>query len=146
MKALIFLLILCPWLSSAQHITTEAEYNYLTKQYKQDLAEGKAIKAGYRLDKVIWEEPVDNYTLELSSFIKLEERQVSAILVIIKSKASGNINYVCIPFGDQDLLDLYAKELSTFDTSLLKAYAFFTTTYYSGILARDKNAELNSHH
>ncbi|HCW05968.1 MAG TPA: hypothetical protein DGG95_01235 [Cytophagales bacterium] len=144
MKTLVCLLVLCPLLSKAQHITTDVEYNYLTKEYKTDLVETKGVKPGYRLDKLIWEEPVDNYTFEVSSLIKLDERQVAGILVVAKTKATGNISYICIPFGDQDLLDRYASELSTLETPLLKAYTLFTTIYYSGLIARDKNTELNS--
>lgn len=76
--------------------TTEEEYNFLTKGYKNQLDYGGDMKKGYSLIdyKLL---TISNYTFNFKKLIRSESNQLAAILVIADSRVSGSTYYLCIP-------------------------------------------------
>ena len=142
MKTIIYLILFCPLISVAQHTTTDIEYNYLTKGYKTDLAEGRDIKSGYRMDPMGQEYAIGAYTFQFSAFTKIDEKAVAAVLVVAKSKTWGNVYYLCIPLNNQQLYGLYLQELEKWDASISRAYSYLASTLFAGLAARDINLEM----
>lgn len=142
MKKLLYLLAFCPFASFAQHSTTETEFNYLTKGYAVDMSEGRDIKAGYRLDPIGAEVPIDTYTFAFSSFTKLDEKATAAILVVVKSKTWNNTYYLCIPLNNPDLNQRYYNEILGWDAQISHAYAYISSSWAGSLAAMDINAEL----
>lgn len=86
--------------------TSLAEYDYLTKDYKQDLGTGRNIKSGYKLDfikasrnRVLVNGNTQIRGVIIRSFKKTEENRIVALLVefIRVDKGNRSSTYSCIP-------------------------------------------------
>lgn len=101
--------------------TTEEEYNYLTKGYKIQLESGLDMKRGYSL---VNNNSTDDgkYSFEYSVLKRNKTNEYVAILIVAKSKVWNNTYYVCIPFENYDLYNLYLQSISTWDYPMSKAY------------------------
>lgn len=142
MKAILYLLLICPLFAIAQHATTETEYNYLTKGYALDIADGRDLKAGYTLSPIGEEVAVGNYSFNFQAFIKQDEKAVAAVLVVAKSKVSGTTYHLCVPLNNPDLNSRYIESYSSFDGPISRAYAYASSIYFAALAAQDLNAAL----
>jgi len=146
MKSLLYLILLSPLISFAQHSTTETEYNYLTKGYKEDLAEGRDLKLGYRLDPMEDEIIIATYTFTFSSFVKLDEKALAAVLVVVKSKQllgnSYNSYYLCIPINNRELNDRYLQSITSWDGPISRAYAYVSSVLFANLATEGVNRDL----
>ncbi|MGE5944088.1 MAG: hypothetical protein ACM31G_07095 [Flavobacteriales bacterium] len=95
--------------------TSLTEYNYLTKGYAKDLADGRDIKNGYAIIKVDGESTgvtVDDKKIHravrYSKFIKTQDSVCVALLVEFERADTKHKNYICIPSpkSDPEVLNL----------------------------------------
>lgn len=136
MKPLTVLLLcitFCGYAQDGPLPTTEEEYNYLTKGYRVQTESGLDMKKGYKFSdsEVI---PMGNYSFELKSLIREAKNELAGILIISKSKISGNTYYVAIPLGNQDLMNRYYSVLDSWDSSILSAYSYVISAYFAAAL------------
>ena len=96
--------------ASAQ--TTEQEYIYLTKGLKADLESARDIKSGYAL-QVIEQHVEGNYTYEFYKFLRKENEQLAALLIIAKDKSMfGVTTYFCVPINNPSLQGQFLKDVN----------------------------------
>ncbi|WP_269684559.1 hypothetical protein [Flavobacterium lacustre] len=120
MKKITLLFLLFTAFSYSQ--TTEQEYNYLTKGYKETVSKGLDLKQGYELqDFYKYSETL--YTFDFKLFVNQKTKKNSAILVIANSKMWNNYYYLCIPIGNPDLYQRYQKDLTPWDSMILQSYS-----------------------
>jgi hypothetical protein len=106
MKA-IFLILLASTSMMAQ-VTTEEEYNYLTKGYETDMKQGRGVKPGYELGTPkVYEYKEGKF--EYFPFIRKETKEVAAILLIVNSRyGMAKLNYfVCLPKNNPALKERF---------------------------------------
>lgn len=133
MKKILFLMIVFVFnFCFTQNVTTEEEYNYMTKGYKTQIEQGLDMKKGY----IIKEEDIKYYTVmsdyEIEVLPLYREKDNSKVGVII---ISGS-NYVGIPFNPEDLQDTLFEMLDNnygedFITALFISYIAFDLNYES---------------
>ena len=114
--------------------TTEEEYNYMRRGFRVQTESGLDMKKGYSFED---SEPITigNYTFNLKILIREERNEIAGILVVTKSKVSGNTYYVAIPTGNEDLMAKYYAVLDDFDSSLLTAYSYVLSAYLGAALS-----------
>ena len=122
--------------------TTEVEYNYLTKGYRGQMQKGLDLKLGYQLVDV-FQKDVGIYHFDYKVF--LTDEKLSAIYVSVSSERSFSVNVydLCIPFGNNDLLQEYYNSLSMWDSSILRAYSVATSELLSNTLYNTLIKELS---
>jgi len=98
---------------TAQTITEE--YDYLTKGYKEDVANGKGVKNGYELKHINCLYEGKSY-VDVRVFYRLKERtkEKAAYLVVYKN-ADADSEYFCSPSPKSDtaIINKYWKQLNT---------------------------------
>ncbi len=89
--------------------TTQKEFNYLSKGYKDDLEMGKDIIQGYSIELLssnvtITIENNKNVKRETSiyKFTRVESEKIAAFLIIDKRFDNGAITYICLPNASSD--------------------------------------------
>jgi hypothetical protein len=146
MKNFSYLILFCPLISFAQHTTTETEYNYLTKGYKEDVANGRDLKSGYRLDPIEEDILVGTYTFTFRAFIKLDEKALAAVQVVVKSKqllgTSYNLYYLCIPINNRELNERYLQSISSWDGPISRTYAYVSSVLFANLATEEVNRDL----
>lgn len=113
--------------------TTEEEFNYVTKGYKVQTESGLDMKKGYRFDELTKDIELDGFKFNLKQLIREETNQLAALLVVVYSTNSGKTYYLCVPRGNQELIQRYFADLSLWDISISKAYAKITSVYLAEI-------------
>lgn len=107
MKNLLFaiLFLAAGTISAQQVVTSEEEYNYLTKGYAISLQTGQDIKKGYEIEK-FFERSAESFQFSYYFFKEIESKKTKAILVIVKKEKGKDdkVNYICIPFNNKDLM------------------------------------------
>ena len=120
MKKIIFGLFFVTLGMSAQ--TTDVEYNYLTKGYKETVEKGLDLKQGYELqDMYLHSDSL--YDFDFKLFVEKSTKKTKAVLVTAVSKSWGNKYYLCIPLGNPVLHQRYYDFLQTWDKDILKGYS-----------------------
>lgn len=133
MKALLFL-IAFPVLSLAQVApTTQEEYNYITKGYKETVEKGLDIKTGYAIKDAFDYAFNTNYEFNFKQVLRTSTNEVAGTLVIAKSKLWSNTYYLCIPNDYGRLYEEYFKSIAVWDRAMLyeyfKAYSMYSIRY-----------------
>ncbi|TRX29651.1 hypothetical protein FNW25_01445 [Flavobacterium franklandianum] len=118
MKKIILALLFVTGLSAQ---TTEVEYNYLTKGYKETLEKGLDIKQGYELQD-LYIHTDDSYNFDFKLFVDKNSKKTKAVLVTAVSKVWGNKYYLCIPIGNSVLHQRYYDSLQIWDKDILRVY------------------------
>ncbi len=98
-------------MSQEKAVTTEEEYNYLTKGYAEQLEKGGDMKADYELTKINQVKSGD-YSFE---FYILKQKSISlskALLIIARKDKEKNdkVRYLCLPFNNSELFKKYYKD------------------------------------
>jgi len=106
--------------------TTEIEYNYMTKGYRVQIESGLDMKSGYRFEDG-GEFPIGDYSFRTMALMREVKNELAGILVVAKSRVSGNTYYVGIPIGNDSLMSKYLEVLSQWDAGILRAYSFYTS-------------------
>lgn len=108
---LLFLFVLQMY-SQEKVITTQEEYNYLTRGYSQDVKENH-VKAGYILEK-FYHKNYQEFSFEYYYFNHIASGKTKAILVIAKKEKGDNdkVKYICFPFNNPDLLKQCSNDFS----------------------------------
>jgi hypothetical protein len=125
--------------------TTVEEYNFLTKGYKIQLEAGLDMKRGYSL---VNNSSTDDgkYSFEYSVLKRNATNEYVAILVVAKSKTWNNTYFICIPFENYELYNLYLQSISSWDYPMSKAYINSLSSklgmIYNYILNNTKNLKL----
>ncbi len=119
MKKIILALLFVTSLSAQ---TTELEYNYLTKGYKETIEKGLDLKQGYELqDMYLHSDSL--YDFDFKLFVDKKTKKTKAVLVTAISKSWGNKYYLCIPISNPVLYQKYYDYLQTWDKDILKGYS-----------------------
>lgn len=113
-----------------EYSTTLKEYNYLTKGLKIEAENGLDIIDGYSLEKIS-SEKISNYYFDARALFHLKSKLIKAISIVIESKVSGNKYYICIPYANNSLTEMYWNQLQNYDLPLSKSYIFFLGKLYS---------------
>jgi hypothetical protein len=108
--------------------TTEEEYNYITKGYEIQINNGSDTKKGYKFSQ-IFDRQQGNYNFNCKSVIRESTKEIAAIMVVCKSKISNKTYYLCIPFNNQQLIERYWSDISSWDKPITTAYAQVCTIY-----------------
>jgi hypothetical protein len=128
MKILLTIIVVFVSVACFAQPTTQDEYNYLTKGLKRTLEEGGDAKGGYTLS-----EPSayvsGPYEISFAGFVKQSTNAVSAISCVVKSSVSGNTYYLCLPLGNETLLNSYFADIAKWDSALQEGYAAAFTMY-----------------
>lgn len=103
-------------------VTTEKEYNFLTKGLKIQLESGLDIIEGYEFEN-LQNLKVDNYTFDFKYLKEKSTQERKAISVIIESGATKAKYYVCIPVRNNKLSSLYAAYVNEFGIEMSKKFA-----------------------
>ena len=131
-RLLLFITVLITLNSLGQNIvkpTTEEEYNYLTRGYKEQIENGLDMKKGYDLiDRKIFTPSIGLYSFTVKELYRKDEKEVAAILVIAKSGVSGKDYYICIPYQNPLLVRRYWDLVNSFDHPLGTAYCVVLTS------------------
>lgn len=109
--------------------TTQEEYNYLTKGYKETIEKGLDIKKGYLLNHIFEYSLSQNYTFTFKQFVREQAKELAGTLVIAKSKVWGNVYYICIPNEYGLLFEDYYKTIGVWDKYMLHEYLKAYTAY-----------------
>ncbi|WP_310560622.1 hypothetical protein [Flavobacterium sp.] len=120
MKKIILALLFVTGLSAQ---TTEIEYNYLTKGYKETVTKGLDLKQGYELQDMFVHNET-SYQFDFKLFNDVSTKKTKAILVIATSNLWGNVYYLCVPIASPELELKYNDYLQTWDKDILRAYSF----------------------
>lgn len=139
LTSILFTLLISATICDAQMktgITTEEEYNYMTKGYQMQLSSGLDMKKGYMLGTTVSIKDHD-YSF---NFMPLQKVGTDTILVgyIVKARFpdlfGATTQYYGIPYGDDDLLNRCFNSISTlnapFTQALFKAYVKLQTHLY----------------
>ena len=81
--------------------TTEEEYNWMTKGYKNMVADGGDIKKGYYFDGERTDERT-SYTFTYKLLRREKDKSIAGTLIVAYSKGSSNTYYYCLPALDFD--------------------------------------------
>lgn len=132
----IILLLLISTCASAQVVTTQEEYNYLTKGYPAQLKVGGDMKKGYRFGESIKLE-TKYHTFDYKPLIKEETNEVVAISLVVKGdrKAFNYEYFMCIPINNEELNELFVKEINKkWDYTVCRDYAEVASKAFGKIL------------
>ena len=115
-------------------ITTEEEYNYMTKGYQMQESSGLDMKKGYALGKTVLIKN-SNYSFDFMPLLKIGKDSVLVgYIVKANSLTWGNKYIYGIPFGDIELLNKCFTSISLLDDSMttdfFKAYVGLQTGIY----------------
>lgn len=135
--SILFTLLICATICNAQMktgVTTEEEYNYMTKGYQIQMSGGLDMKKGYTLGTTVSIKE-GSYSF---NFMPLQKVGTDTTLVgyIVKAHSSvwGNNYYYGFPFGDVNLLDKCFRDISALDgpmsQAFFKAYVKLQTHLY----------------
>ena len=109
MKRIILLLLLLISVSTFAQGTTQKEYNYLSKGYKDDLDMGKDIIQGYKIETVssastkMMEETKSVFRITtLYKLVRIETGKVAGFLFEQYRRDTGAKSYICIPNATSD--------------------------------------------
>jgi len=111
-------------------VTTEEEYNYMTKGYSIQLSSGLDMKRGYATGISV-KISQEYYAFNFIPLYKVTDVDSALVGHIVKafSKSWDNTYWYGFPIGDQDLLNRTFKSISKLDESMttgfFKAYAEF---------------------
>lgn len=127
-------------------LTTETEYNYITKGYKVMIESGLDAKSGYEWkDMFVYTSQNKAYQFDYKALLRTSgsKPELAGILVIAKSSGWGNTYYICIPnvtispymanyftsigAWDKTMLLEYFKSYSSLSTASVK---YWIETYY----------------
>ena len=127
MKKLVLVGLLFLGLNCLGQGTTQKEFNYVTKGYKEDLSNGRDIIAGYTIEPGVSANSSMNdngkivgRTSKLYRLIRNDTKVVAAFIIEEKRNDNGNIVYVCLPnsFSDAKMWEqaqnLYYKKIQDY--------------------------------
>jgi hypothetical protein len=103
----------------AKPITTEEEYNYLTKGYELQLQNGADFKSGYELLKID-ELKVNGYIVTYSLMKESSSKQTKAVSIVLTKEKDkkDKVVYLCLPFNNPDLLQKFYKDTESIGISM----------------------------
>lgn len=128
MKKIILAILFFTSFSYSQ--TTQEEYNYLTKGYREQISKGLDLKKGYQFENLLVYKS-GRYTFDFKVF--LTDEKLSSIYVSVNSEGTfgNNVYDICIPFDNDELTNNYNDSLASWDLPISKAYISALTHLYS---------------
>ncbi len=126
--------------------TTEEEYNYITKGYATQVADGLDMKKGYHFHDV-FDVRRGNYQFISKELIRESNDQVAGILVIAKSLTWNRTYYLCIPHDNGVLVERYWNDIAQWDREMSIMYSqVFTEGFGSALAAiHEDNKRIKDH-
>jgi hypothetical protein len=122
-------------LASKNRITTEEEYNYMTKGYQVQISSGLDMKKGYEFDTEV-PITISSYTFTYMPLLKINQQTKENVGLMVKaySTVSGRTYYFCIPTGNDALISQSFAHITELDeamtTSFFKSYILFQNKLY----------------
>ena len=106
----------------SQRETTLEEYNYMTKGYWAQVAQGLDMKKGYAIatEKNFTYTP-PNYEFNFNC-LKRNDGSIAGWIVKAFSKRWNNSYYFCIPMNNKELFNLFYTELWKLDEPMTRAF------------------------
>ncbi len=101
--------------------TTEEEYNYMAKGYKNHLTEGSDIKKGYSSKEDVNTITYKDYSFKMIPFYRSDKSFVGFI-VKAHSASSGNDYWYGIPFKNPQLFNDFVTQVSGLDELMTNAF------------------------
>lgn len=109
--------------------TTEEEYNYMQKGYKNHLTDGSDIKKGYSAKEDIEKLNYGDYSFKFIPFYRSDKSFVG-LIVKAHSGSSGSDYWYGIPYKNPELFNNFALQVAGLDelmtNSFINAWAHFT--------------------
>lgn len=125
-------------------VTTDEEYNYLTRGYKVQVESGLDMKKGYHFQDA-QEIELNTYKFQFKFLMRTAAPggidEMAAILAVVTSTSWGNVYYVCIPIGNTTLATKYRAFIAQWDKPLLLEYGYVTSMMF-GQFATTLNDEM----
>ena len=103
-------------------MTSEEEYNYMTKGYAIKLSSGLDMKKGYSISKLQKIEK-GSYSFDFKKLIREKDKSLAGIIVVGHSNVSNRDYYLGIPIANEELKKRFEKQLTNWDGSMTDAYA-----------------------
>lgn len=129
----LFIALACFNWYSCQSQTTEKEYLYCLKGYKDDLAMGKDMIAGYTFQKV-YTRKIGDYSCTGYWLTETAAGKVKCILVTVLSGVTKQTHYVSIPIANDDLQVKFYDQVQTFTEPLGEAFAVAMGDMYGRVM------------
>ena len=114
--------------------TTEEEYNYITRGYATQVAEGLDMKKGYHFIELA-NTKVNNYTFTTKVLMRDAADEVAGVLVVVYSEVWKKTYYLCIPHGNNALAERYFSDLNAWDKPITQAYCQLMSVGFGGAIA-----------
>ena len=128
MYKLILIALLVTLTASIYAQTTNEEYDYLTKGYKEDIAKGRGLKKGYELKHINCFFSNQTY-VDVRAFYRLKDskKEKAAYMIVYKSPDLDS-EYYCSPSPKSDtaVVDKYWKQLNEFNPTVADKKSFIT--------------------
>ncbi len=122
MKRIFLLMLLLISIKSFAQGTTQKEYNYLSKGYKDDLDMGKDIIQGYKIESVssastkMMEDNKSVFRITtLYKLVRIENGKIAGFLLENYRRDTGVKSYLCIPNATSDSNILGLSQKAYFD-------------------------------
>lgn len=115
--------------------TTEEEYNYLTRGYATQVADGLDMKKGYHFTGRMENRQVGNYTFTMKVLMRDATDEVAGILVIVHSNAWNKTYYLCIPHGNDALENRCLADLNAWDKPITQAYCALISAGFGELMS-----------
>lgn len=111
-------------------ITSEEEFNYMSKGYKTQLESGLDMKNGYSVDNG---QNIESgaYSFTFIKLFKNVSNDITNVGTIVKAKSNnyGNTYWFCIPVNNNVLLEKSINEINKLDepmtTAFFNSYLFY---------------------
>ncbi|WP_123812142.1 hypothetical protein [Mangrovimonas sp. DI 80] len=114
-------------------ITSQEEYNYLTKGYPQAIELGLGIKEGYEF-KTIKDFEYNGFKLKYQYLIHTESQEKKALSIIVTKLKSDRSEYLCLPFNNAELLTEYLKSINGIGLTMRSVVDVFNTSLLSNLI------------
>lgn len=116
-------------------ITTEEEYNYLTKGYPSSLKFGLDFKSGYHLTPILKDEK-GPFIIEYQLLFHEESQENRAVSIIITEKKRNRSNkvYLCLPFNNKNLFGQYYNATVDLGANMSYAYELSNSVLFSTLV------------
>lgn len=101
--------------------TTEEEYNYMSKGYKNAIEQGADLKKGYSVNDTLEVIYVGNYNFKFIPFYR-SNKSFSGIIVKAHSDYSNQDYWYCLPFKNESLYQKFCTSVSLLDGLMLDAF------------------------
>jgi hypothetical protein len=110
------------------------KFNYITKGYATQVADGLDMKKGYHFHDV-FDVRRGNYEFTAKELIRESSDQLAGVLVIAKSLTWNKTYYLCIPHDNNALVEKYWNDIGQWDREMSIMYSQVFSESFGATLA-----------